>query len=216
MKNKKNIICDWDGVLINIPSVNGYSHYFHAAEKVAKDLGLSFLTAEAIEKYWNKNRHLKKYEMSIDVLVLEFGADYQEAHRLIHEYLLKDFLDIYEINHELVEQIKVNSQHDYYVATHANSVWLEYWLEQTGLTDVFKNVFYVKQHGLCKYSHNETYKKALEHFGIAAESTIMLEDSERNLPLAVAEGIEPRLFSRTQSTLGYPTFDCPIKLVASF
>lgn len=213
---KKEIIWDLDGIFNNIPNANNYLHYFQAAERVAKLCGIHQLSAEEISQRWvasMKTEH--KYEMSIDVLVYEFGVNYKKAHDLIHTALLEDHLKLYKGNFELAKNFHRIDHLNNHIATHSNEEWTKFWLEYLDISDSINKIFYIKDLNMCKFKHEQTYPYILHAINAKPDECCMIDDSERNLIPAFKNGIKPILFNTSKSKNGFESYDCPIKLIDS-
>jgi FMN phosphatase YigB (HAD superfamily) len=207
----KNILWDFDNVFLH----NNFKFwkYFIAAEKIASSCNIN-ISAEEIENRWLASQKTETpYEMSIDVLVHEFGASYLLAHSMMHDVLIAEHHQKFTVNKNLLENILRIDEHQNIIVTHSNNVWIKFWLKQMNLEDFFDGVFCVKNQGLCKHSIAHTYDVVLKKYELNSNTTFMVDDSERNLLFAQQSGITPILFAEKQSKNGYQHFSCPISLI---
>jgi len=209
----ETILWDFDGIFINTPSQNGYIHYYQAAEKVAKACGINLSATEIHEKWNISQQNGKKYEMSIDVLIYEYGVCPHLALELIHKFLIQDHLDNYTANTELIYSLEYLKDKQHILVTHAHKNWTDHWTEKLLIDSFFSNAFFVKTEELCKHSIEDTYDKILQRFDIKPETTAMIEDTNRNLIFAEKSQITPILFNETPSANGFKTFNNSIDLI---
>lgn len=190
-------------------------HFYNAVAEAASIHGLS-ISASLIEKLYIESRSTDKpYESATEVLSNSFGMPFHKVYHDVHDILIRDSIDLFKPNTELVNEFKKLKGLEHHIVTHSNESWTYYWLKETGIFDYFIESFHVKGKNMCKAHNENTYPYILSQIKAYGSQCIMIDDSERNLPLAEKAGIRPILFNEKPSVNGYETHSCPIALVES-
>lgn len=177
VKKEKLALFDLDGTLFNTNDVN-----YHAYKEALENYGYKFE-----RDYWYKNCigvHYRDFLAPLDITDEETLLGIHK----IKKQCYKKYLPYAKENTRLFEIIELIKP-VYYVAlvTTASKVNVEDILKTFGKLEVFDKKFTQEDFKKMK-PDPEGYLKAMEHFGIKPENTIIFEDSESGLKAAESSG----------------------------
>ncbi len=176
MTKDKLALFDLDGTLFNTDDVN-YMAYKTALADFSVDLDRDYFVNEC-------NGHRYKEFLPI---IMGDTTHMEEVHEKKKEYY-GNFLSNARLNKHLFSLIDDMKQ-DYHIAivTTASKKNVGEILDHFGVRDVFE--FIITQEDMVRSKPDpEGFLKAMKHFGVTPEDTVIFEDSEVGIRAAIASG----------------------------
>ena len=180
MSQYTHIFFDHDGVLVDTEGL-----YFHATQSKLGELGVDLLLS-AYLKLQAHGANAWQQAMDLGWSRQEVEAKRAERNDFYHELLRTESIDIPDVE-EVLAILK--EQHTLAIVTTAKQVDFDLIHADRNIVPYMDLVLTNKDYQHSK-PHPEPYLTALEHFGVAPDRALVVEDSERGLRAAVAANID--------------------------